>query len=388
MLAPLLLLSQLLSASPSPAAAASGSPPAAVASSGDGCAVHEGVVIDGHDLLPDTSPLIVSDPAACCTACTANSSCLFWTWYPHMPTPQHPHARTPRCYFKSSDAGAKRAIGHGPTSGQVKGRSPAWPPAPPAPPPPAPLPFDTEVTIDVTGSTAPKPFDHYWKRSFGSGHASLTLRSDWQAHLKLATEQLGLSGVRHHGLLDDDMGVVVSNGKYNFTKVLQSWGYQRSVGVTPIVELSFMPAVLAGCSWTDPAGNRPGHSTKTVNPGAPPCKHTGMRYKGIQQTPTDWADWYELVKALAQAAVDAYGIAEVRTWNFECWNELWGMPFPGTYMTLYNASSHAIKAVDPQLKVGGPATMQLLDVAEFHGECFCLLSVVCWVSPHFTRQGE
>ena len=82
MLAPLLLLSQLLSASPSPAAAASGSPPAAVASSGDGCAVHEGVVIDGHDLLPDTSPLIVSDPAACCTACTANSSCLFWTWYP------------------------------------------------------------------------------------------------------------------------------------------------------------------------------------------------------------------------------------------------------------------------------------------------------------------
>jgi hypothetical protein len=34
----------------------------------------------------------------------------------------------------------------------------------------------------------------------------------------------------------------------------------------------------------------------------------------------------------AQAAVDTFGIEEIRTWSFECWNELWGMPFPGTYM--------------------------------------------------------
>ena len=35
-------------------------------------------------------------------------------------------------------------------------------------------------------------------------------------------------------------------------------------------------------------------------------------------------------------------------------------------MTLYNASARAIKSVDPQLKVGGPATAQLLDVNQFH----------------------
>ena len=76
---------------------------------------------------------------------------------------------------------------------------------------------------------------------------------------------------------------------YNFSKVLASWAYQRSLGVTPIVELSFMPAVLAGCSWTDPAGDRPGHSPKTVNPGKPRCEHTGMAYKGIQALPTgEW----------------------------------------------------------------------------------------------------
>ena len=35
------------------------------------------------------------------------------------------------------------------------------------------------------------------------------------------------------------------------------------------------------------------------------------------------------------------------------------------YMALYNASHHAIKAVSPRLSVGGPATMELLDVDTF-----------------------
>ena len=42
------------------------------------------------------------------------------------------------------------------------------------------------------------------------------------------------------------------------------------------------------------------------------------------------------------------------------------MPFPGTYMALYNQTAHAIKAIDAQIRVGGPATAQLLDVKEFH----------------------
>jgi hypothetical protein len=43
-----------------------------------------------------------------------------------------------------------------------------------------PLPFDTAVTVDLA---APRPFEHYWKKSFGSGHASLTLRPDWQVSI-------------------------------------------------------------------------------------------------------------------------------------------------------------------------------------------------------------
>ena len=41
------------------------------------------------------------------------------------------------------------------------------------------------------------------------------------------------------------------------------------------------------------------------------------------------------------------------------------MSFPTNYMALFNASAVALKAVDPQLKVGGPATAQLQHVTDF-----------------------
>ena len=63
------------------------------------------------------------------------------------------------------------------------------------------------VTIRLDeASFATTPLPHTWKRSFGSGHAALGLRSDWLAQLKQARDDLGLQGVRQHGLFDDDMG--------------------------------------------------------------------------------------------------------------------------------------------------------------------------------------
>eukprot|EP00937_MAST-01D_sp_MAST-1D-sp2_P005125 g5125.t1 len=215
---------------------------------------------------------------------------------------------------------------------------------------------DVVVDASAVGMAAATVFPPYWKRSFGSGHASLTLRADWRAHLKLARDELGLLGVRHHALFDDDMGpVVTAPGVYNFSLIESSWDYQLSIGATPIVELSFMPAVLAGCTWNG------------VNPGHASCAHTAMAYRGITQPPAggDFGPWYDLVRATVQHAVSKYGVAEVRKWNFEVWNELWGMPYPGSYMALYNASARAVRSVDPQLRVGGPATAQLQHAADF-----------------------
>ena len=79
------------------------------------------------------------------------------------------------------------------------------------------------VTVDVdassTGLANSTAFPPYWKRSFGSGHATLTLRNDWRRQLKQAIVDLGLQGIRHHGILDDDMRVVTSPRRYNFSLV-------------------------------------------------------------------------------------------------------------------------------------------------------------------------
>ena len=56
------------------------------------------------------------------------------------------------------------------------------------------------VRVDLSKTV---PFEHYWKRSFGSGHATLTLRNDWRRQLKQAIADLGLQGIRHHGIFDE-----------------------------------------------------------------------------------------------------------------------------------------------------------------------------------------
>jgi xylan 1,4-beta-xylosidase len=81
-----------------------------------------------------------------------------------------------------------------------------------------------------------------------------------------------------------------------------------------------------------------------------------MQYLGITVPPTSFDDWHDLVRALAQHAVDTFGLVEVSKWTFEVWNELWGIDNVHQYMSLYNASVLAVKSVASNLIVGGPAT--------------------------------
>eukprot|EP00039_Didymoeca_costata_P029987 m.27424 g.27424 ORF g.27424 m.27424 type:complete len:526 (-) comp7894_c0_seq3:160-1737(-) len=168
------------------------------------------------------------------------------------------------------------------------------------------------------------------------------------------------------------MGPVVTPDGYNFTAIDSTWDYFVSLGVKPIVELSFMPAYLANCSW------------QGVNPTAPACKSMCFHYKGITQPPYQdkYDAWYKLVQTVVTHAVSRYGIDEISQWHFEVWNELWGMPYPNEYMRLYNASSHAVKSVNPKLMVGGPATAGLADVADFPKDARAMDAPFDFVSTH------
>jgi len=88
-------------------------------------------------------------------------------------------------------------------------------------------------------------------------------------------------------------------------------------------------------------------------------KDTIFHYKGNITPPKDWNLWLDLVQQFAKAMITRYGLEEVRQWYFETWNEpncgFWSGTFD-QYLQLLQTTSTALKSVDSQLRVGGPAT--------------------------------
>jgi xylan 1,4-beta-xylosidase len=196
------------------------------------------------------------------------------------------------------------------------------------------------------------PLPHFWEHTVGSCHAPLALRADWQAHLRRCRDELGFRRVRFHGLLCDNMSTLVC---YKGLRLCSFFNADRivdfllGIGVQPFVELSFMPTELAS-------------GTKAV-----------FHYKGNITPPRDCREWGDLVGKLARHWVERYGAAEVRQWFFEAWNEPNLMAFwdgsRADYFELYRHTARALKAVDPDIPVGGPATAKEEWVEEFQDFC-------------------
>ena len=202
------------------------------------------------------------------------------------------------------------------------------------------LAIDVQLFANLSESSL-EPFDNgLVTRCVGSSHASTGLRADWQHTLRGVAHDLGTSCVRFHGLLDDDMSVVLHAGKgkvkYSFVNIFNVFDFLLSIGVRPLVELSFMPSLLA----SDPSA-------------------TVFWYRGGISPPSNYSKWSDLIRALATALRERYGAEEVRTWRFEVWNEPNDGFWAGTqadYWDLYEEAARGLKAASDKLQVGGPAT--------------------------------
>lgn len=218
----------------------------------------------------------------------------------------------------------------------------------------------------------------------GVGPGGRHIGDEFAAALRRAHDELGVRTVRAHAILHDDVGVyreVDGQPVHDFTKLDRIYDRVLELGLRPIVEVSFMPRDLA----RDP--------DKTV-----------FHYGAIVSPPKDWDRWAGLVGDLAAHLVERYGLDEVRTWAFEVWNEanldvFWG----GTqeeYFRLYDISAAAIKAVDPQLPVGGPGSAAaawvdaLLEHADESGAPVDFVSTHCYgnapldLRPVVARHGR
>ncbi|MEO8125699.1 MAG: beta-xylosidase, partial [Bryobacteraceae bacterium] len=147
---------------------------------------------------------------------------------------------------------------------------------------------------------AGRPFIHSWEDTIGSGHAPLALRADWQAQLLRCHKELGVQRVRFHDLLSDEMGTLICENEkllYSFFNADRIVDYILSIGMSPFIELSFMPRTLS-------SGN------KTV-----------FHYNANVTPPKDYAAWGTLIEKLVTHWMDRYGVKELRKWRFEVWNE-------------------------------------------------------------------
>ena len=169
---------------------------------------------------------------------------------------------------------------------------------------------------------------------------------DFAAALARARDELGATTVRAHAILHDDVGVVAADGTLDFTMVDAVYDEVLALGYRPIVELSFMPAALAG----DPDA-------------------TVFDYGAIISPPADWNAWARLVEAFTRHCVDRYGLAEVRRWGFEVWNEpnleVFWTGSQRDYFRLYDVTARAVRAVDDRLLVGGPGTARCGWILDF-----------------------
>ena len=202
------------------------------------------------------------------------------------------------------------------------------------------------IALDTAKTGA--PVDRFFDLSIGSDYPGTLIRSDSQAQLKTAVDELGFRYIRFHAIFHDVLGTVkVQDGKivYDWTKIDQLYDALLAKGIKPFVELGFTPEAMKTSDLTI------------------------FYWKGNTSHPK-LEPWRDLIDAFVRHVRQRYGADEVRTWFFEVWNEpnldgFWEKADQAAYFELYDVTARAIKAIDPVLRVGGPSTAGAAWVPEF-----------------------
>ena len=122
---------------------------------------------------------------------------------------------------------------------------------------------------------------------------------------------------------------------YNFDIIDQIYDNYVANNFLPIVELAFMPYDLV-----------------------PNTYKSDYDLNGWKHPPNDYQKWYNLVRTFALHLSERYG-KQIENWYFEVWNEpdigAYWLGSVEDYCKLYDYTVEAIKSVNQNLKIGGPA---------------------------------
>ncbi|MCK4796912.1 MAG: glycoside hydrolase, partial [Spirochaetes bacterium] len=171
---------------------------------------------------------------------------------------------------------------------------------------------DYDIVVDCNDGEG--TLNKFWLESVGSTHMGMVNYSNYHEQdspiplnlrnaYKIAANELGFKRVRGHGILNDDVGIYSEDGNgypvYTWDKFDELMDFiVNECGMSPVVELSYMPSALANNSGD-----------------------TLFWYGACKGIPKDWDKWQDLIYEVVKHSIERYGASEVEKWYWEIWNE-------------------------------------------------------------------
>ena len=165
------------------------------------------------------------------------------------------------------------------------------------------IPVETTVQLDAIDTHRYKKYlKHNFRKLCCVGSTRDLLIGEIQDMLRQLQREMNFEFVKFHGLFSDDMMIYdeTKDGKplLSFTLIDKVLDFLLSIGLKPLMQLSFMPKALASSQ------------EKTT---------FFMQYN--TSPPKDMDKWVFLVTSLVRHCIDRYSLIEVLSWPFCVWNE-------------------------------------------------------------------
>lgn len=184
---------------------------------------------------------------------------------------------------------------------------------------------------------------HKWKTMLAVTSAHALLLSDVQQMLSRIQREIGFAYVKFNGILSDEMHLYneTAAGKVqlSFAYVDKALDFLRSIGLKPFIQLGFMPAALS-------------------------CENV-HRFQYSLSAPSSYPKWCSMVDQLIAHLLQRYGQSEIHSWLFCLWDQpdlaQEGSIFadPAAFYGFYRQTRDIVKARDPKISFGAPATFYL-----------------------------
>lgn len=183
---------------------------------------------------------------------------------------------------------------------------------------------------------------HNFKNTIGVGRARDLLNSDIRKMLQDIQNTVGYKYIKFHGILSDDMMVCtrLPDGtlQFRYHMVDLALEFLLSIGLKPMIQLSFMPTALASVL------------NKTVF------------YNSFNTSPPkDMSEWSELIADFTRHLIARFGRDEVVSWPFCVWcgpetpTSMFGFGDLPLFCEFYRNTYDTVKSVCPDIRFGSPA---------------------------------